>query len=331
MITWPADIRIWNSRVGEVIMVGPTKQAMLARIKTQHLLLVASLAEYRSVQRAAQALNMTQPAASKLLHQLETILGVSLFIRHPRGVAPTEFGEILIRHARVALAELRHAHDSLEALRTGLAGHIRIGTEATSATGLVPRAVALLKRRFPRVTVGIDLAFSEALVERLKAGTLDIAVARLGSIQDEAELNHEMLAATSHAVVARAGHPLLLDGPPTWPELQQQCWVLPPPGNVMRSGVALLFRRHRLGLPTQVVETAALPIIIALLQASDMVAPLPTVTVLPYCERGQLAALPLLLDLRLGNAHILTRREPLMPAASAMLDALREIASEGVR
>jgi molybdenum-dependent DNA-binding transcriptional regulator ModE len=138
MITWPADIRIWNSRVGEAIVVGPTKQAMLARIKTQHLLLVASLAEYRSVQRAAQALNMTQPAASKLLHQLETILGVPLFIRHPRGVVPTEFGEILVRHARVALAELRHAHDSLEALRTGLAGHIKIGTEATSATGLVP-------------------------------------------------------------------------------------------------------------------------------------------------------------------------------------------------
>lgn len=68
-------------------MVGLTKQAMLARIKTQHLLLVASLAKYRSVQRAAQALNITQPAASKLLHQLETILGVSLFIRHPRGVS----------------------------------------------------------------------------------------------------------------------------------------------------------------------------------------------------------------------------------------------------
>ena len=309
----------------------PTEQAMLARIKTQHLLLVTALAEHRSVLRASQALNMAQPTASKLLHQLETMLGAPLFVRHPRGVALTESGEILLRHARVALAELRHAHDSLAALRTGLAGHVRIGTEATSATGLVPRAVALLKRRFPKVTVGIELAFSEVLVERLRMGTLDIAVARLGSIQDEAELNHEKLAPTSHAVVARAGHPLLLDGPPTWSELQQQCWVLPPPGNVMRAGVALLFRRHRLGLPTQVVETAALPVIIALLQASDMVAPLPTEAVQPYCDRGQLAVLPLVLDLRLGNANILTRREPLMPTASAMLNALREIASEAVR
>ena len=312
-------------------MAGLTEQAMLARIKTQHLLLVAALAEHRSVLRASQALNMTQPTASKLLHQLETMLGAPLFVRHPRGVALTESGEILVRHARVALAELRHAHDSLAALHTGLAGHVRIGTEATSATGLVPRAVALLKRRFPKVTVGIELAFSEVLVERLRMGTLDIAVARLGSIQDEAELNHETLAPTSHAVVARAGHPLLLDGPPTWSELQQQCWVLPPPGNVMRAGVALLFRRHRLGLPSQVVETAALPVIIALLQASDMVAPLPTEAVQPYCDRGQLAVLPLVLDLRLGNANILTRREPLMAAASAMLEALREIASEDVR
>lgn len=308
-----------------------SEQAMLARIKTQHLLLVAALVEHRSVLHASQALNMTQPAASKLLHQLETMLGVPLFVRNPRGVEPTRSGEILVQHARAALAELRHAHGSLAALRTGLAGHVRIGTEATSATGLVPRAVALLKRRFPKVTVGIELAFSETLVEGLRMGTLDIAVARLGSIQDEAELNHEMLAPTSHAVVARAGHPLLLGGPPTWSELQQQCWVLPPPGNVMRSGVALLFRRHQLGLPTQVVETAALPVIIALLQASDMVAPLPTEAVQPYCQRGQLAILPLVLDLMLGNANILTRRESLMPAASAMLDALREIASEAVR
>ena len=298
-----------------------SEQAMLARIKTQHLLLVAALVEHRSVLHASQALNMTQPAASKLLHQRETMLGVPLFVRHPRGVEPTRSVEILVQHARAALA----------ALRTDLAGHVRIGTEATSATGLVPRAVALLKRRFPKVTVGIELAFSETLVEGLRLATLDIAVARLGSIQDEAELNHEMLAPTSHAVVARAGHPLLLGGPPTWSELQQQCWVLPPPGNVMRSGVALLFRRHRLGLPTQVVETAALPVIIALLQASDMVAPLPTEAVQPYCQRGQLAILPLVLDLMLGNANILTRRESLMPAASAMLDALREIASEAVR
>ena len=305
-------------------MAQPTGHATLARIKTQHLLLVAALAEHRSVQRAAQALNMTQPAASKLLHQLEMMLSAPLFVRHPRGVEPTESGEILLRHARVALAELRHARDSLTALRTGLAGHVRVGTEAASAIALVPRAVALLKRRFPRVTVGIELAFSEALVEELRAGTLDIAIARLGSIEDEVELNYEALAPASHAVVARAGHPLLLDGPPTWSELQQQCWVLPPPGNVMRSGVALLFRRHRLALPVQVVETAALPVIIALLQASDMVAPLPTEAVQPYCQRGQLAVLPLVLDLQLGNANILTRRERLTPAASAMLDALRD-------
>ncbi len=92
----------------------------------------------------------------------------------------------------------------------------------------------------------------------------------------------------------------------------------------MRTGMALLFRRHGLELPAQLVETAALPVIAALLATSDMVAPLPTEAVMQYRERGEFAALPVELDLRLGNAHILTRREPLLPAALAMLTALRE-------
>jgi DNA-binding transcriptional LysR family regulator len=173
----------------------PPSPLLPSRLKTQQLLLMAALDEHRSVLRAAQSLHMTQPAASKLLHQLETTLGVPLFVRHARGVEPTEYGEILARHARTAIAELVHAQDEVAALRSGLAGHVAIGTEATSATTLVPRAVALLKQRFPQVSVSIDLAFSETLLQRLRSGSLDIAIARIENVQERAELNYEKLEA----------------------------------------------------------------------------------------------------------------------------------------
>ena len=87
---------------------------------------------------------MTQPAASKLLLQLEAMLGIPLFRHHPRGVEPTEAGVILTRHARLALAELRQAGDEIAELRSGLRGHVSLGTEAASAATLVPQAVVQL-------------------------------------------------------------------------------------------------------------------------------------------------------------------------------------------
>jgi DNA-binding transcriptional LysR family regulator len=301
-----------------------------SRLKTQQLMLVAALDEHRSVLRAAQALHMTQPAASKLLHQLETTVGVALFVRHARGVEPTAYGEILVRHARAALAELRNAQDEVSALRSGLSGQVAIGTEATSATTLVPRAVALLKQRFPRVSVSIELAFSEMLVSLLRTGKLDIAVARLQNVQELAELHYEPLADTPHAMVARARHPLAGQRRLWWRDLALQTWVVPPQGNVLRSCLTLLFLEQDLAFPKQVVETAALPVIISLLEISDMVAPLPTEVARPHCGgSGPLALLPIRLDLRLGPAGIVTRRDQsLSPGAQAMLRTLREVAEQ---
>ena len=74
-----------------------------ARLKTRQLLLLVALAEEGNIHRAAQVLNMTQPAASKLLKDLEDALEVSLFDRLPRGMRPTWYGETMIRHARAAL------------------------------------------------------------------------------------------------------------------------------------------------------------------------------------------------------------------------------------
>jgi len=279
--------------------------------------------------RAAEALHMTQPAASKLLLQLETTLGVPLFVRHARGVEPTAYGEVLVRHARAVLTELRNARDEVSALRSGLSGQVAIGTEATAATGLVPRAVALLKRRFPQVSVGIELAFSETLVRLVQLGKLDIAVARIRNVREHAELHYEPLQEAEHAMVARAGHPLAGRQRLGLEDLVSQTWVVPPEGNVMRSGLALLFLERHLPFPKQVVETAALPVIMALLQMSDMVAPLPSEVVRPYCGSGPLRMLSLRLDLRLGPAGIVTRRDQnLSPGAQAMLAALREEAEQ---
>ena len=77
-----------------------------ARLKTRQLMLLTAISDEGNIHRAAEILNMSQPAASKLLKDLEDMLGVALFERQPRGMRPNWYGETMIRHARIALSSL---------------------------------------------------------------------------------------------------------------------------------------------------------------------------------------------------------------------------------
>jgi DNA-binding transcriptional LysR family regulator len=306
-----------------------TDQFISSRFKTRQLQLLVHLDEHRSVLHAANASHITQPAASKLLRELEETLGVELFVRHTRGVEPTWYGEILVRHARSALEELKHAFDEVSALRSGLSGQAAIGTVITSATDLVPRAVATLKQRFPQVSVSIEMDFSEPLLQRLQDGELDMVIARMHNPRVLTELHFEPLGEALHAMVGRAGHPLSRRRGLTWNELTPQTWVIGPRGNVLRDRISLLLLERGLEMPKQLVETSSLPVITSLLEISDMVAPLPTDVVRRYCDSGALVILPIRLDLQLGPAGIVTRRnQKLSPGALTMLNVLREVAAQ---
>jgi DNA-binding transcriptional LysR family regulator len=298
-----------------------------SRLSPRQLALLVQLDEKRSVLHAADAAGLTQPAASKSLGQLEDALGVPLFSRHARGVTPTPYGEILVRHARSVLAELKQTHDELEAARSGLSGEVRVGTAITSATTLVPQAVIALNRKSPSVHVRIELGFSETLVRRLVARHLDIVIARLHTSQASADVSFETIAEDAHVVAVRAGHPLAGRPEVTLAQTLEYTWVLPPAGNVMRDRLSTEFLKAGLDPPGKVIETPSLPIIMSLLENSDMIAPLATDVIRSYCEAGTLAILPLPLDLRLGVGGIITvRGQRLTPAAEAMRAALRNVA-----
>ncbi|MBV8397837.1 MAG: LysR family transcriptional regulator [Acetobacteraceae bacterium] len=302
-------------------------RSFTSRLKLAQLVLIEALDRHRSVLRAAHAVNMTQPAASKLLLQLEAALGAQLFERHPRGIEPTEAGAMLTRHARAALAELRQAQEELMALRSGLRGHVSLGTEATSATTLIPRAVATLAQSHPLVSVSIELAFSERLVRLVLMGELDMAVARVRDPRDRAALHCDVLPPARHIIAARTGHPLMQRRGLGWADLIGQTWIVPPEGNVMRSCLVSMLQDQGLPFPSQVVETAALPIIVSLLESTDMVAPLPESAVQPSRRLGLVDALPIEFSSGLGPAAVITARSARhSPSARHMLAILRETA-----
>lgn len=289
--------------------------------------LLVDLDEQRSVMRAAAASNMTQPGASKLLRDLEEALGVPLFDRHPRGVEPTWYGEILVRRARLALAEIASAGEEIAALKSGLAGRVSIGAVVDPGTSLVPSAIAVLKQRHPNILVSVDVEPSSTLVRRLLERDIDVAIARLVDIADIGELAFDELANESHAVIARSGHPLAASRKVTLEHLVDLGWILPPEGSLIRKQINRMFVKRRLRPPRNLVETTSLPVIISLLQSTDMVAALQERTVWVHREARLLRTLVPRLAVRIEPFGIITlRSHTLSPGAMAMLDALREVA-----
>lgn len=298
-------------------------------LKTRHLVLLVELGRYGSIMQAAQAANLTQPAASKLLGELEHALGVTLFERLPRGVVPTAYGKVLIRRAGAALAEMDAAYQEVTEMLSGLRGRVAVGAILTPAATLVPAAVALLRRQHAGLNVSIDVDSSKRLVERLRAGELDIVLGRVVDSASADEFNVEPITDEPHCLVVRCGHPLLTMPDLDLPELARLAWIVPPVGSVVRDRITALFLSQGLAQPAGMVSTAALPVVTALLSDSDMVAPMSLELVKPALDSGALAALPFDLNLRMDMYGIVTRRQhQLSPAAEAMMGALREAAAQ---
>jgi DNA-binding transcriptional LysR family regulator len=294
------------------------------RLKSRQLLLLVALAEEGNIHRAAQVMHTTQPAASKLLKDLEDMLEVQLFDRLPRGMRPTPYGETMIRHARAALASLDQAHDELTALKAGRFGQVSVGAITSPGLMLLPPAVALLKQEHPELRVALEIETSDVLMERLAQGKLDILIARLFARHDKSQLRYERLTEEPVCAVARPGHPLVGKAGLALRDIAGAGWIVPPAGSVLRHRFELMFQEEGLAPPGNVIETAALLFITRMLQQSDMLAVLATDVARYYAAHGIVAALPLAMPCHMDDFGIITRTDRLpTPAAKAMMRALK--------
>ena len=300
-----------------------------SRLKTRHLVLLAQLDRDRSVLKAAEAIGTSQPAASKLLRELEQALGVPLFERHARGVVPTAYGDVLIRHALSVMSEMRRAQEEVDSLKAGRQLSVAIGTVMYPGTRLVPQTVARLAELHPQLQVVLDMDFSLPLMARLKEGRLDIAIARMLDPTDAADVQFEPLAEEPHSLVVRPAHPLARRRRLALEDLVDQAWILPPSGSILRERLDAMFLQRGLSLPARVVETSSLPITTNLLWQSDMVVALPPEVVQPYCSSGLLKILPVDLGVRMDSFGLITRRgRRLSQGATEALGVLREVAAQ---
>jgi DNA-binding transcriptional LysR family regulator len=310
-------------------MTNYTHWFIRARLKTRQLLLLVALAEEGNIHRAAQVLNMTQPAASKLLKDLEDVLEVSLFDRLPRGMRATWYGEAMIRHARVALASLNQAHDEVQALKAGRFGQVCVGAITSPGIMLLPQAVSAVKAAHPSLRVSVQIETSDILMERMAQGKMDMLVARLFARHDKTALRYEALAEEPAVAMVRPGHPLLSVDNLGLRDLVNSSWIVPPEGSVLRHRFDLMFREEGLDAPADLIETTALLFITKMIDEGDVVCLAAHDVAQYYAKHGVVAVLPIALPCRMDAFGLITRTDrALSPAAKVMLRALKSAAAE---
>ncbi|KJV10576.1 transcriptional regulator [Elstera litoralis] len=228
-----------------------------ARLKFRHLQLLQAIDDHRNMHRAAQALTMSQPAASKLLTDLETALDVRLFDRLARGLEPNWYGQVLIRHARMVLAELSQAGEELSALMAGEGGAVTIGTVMAPAVDAVLGAVESVRYARPGLLISVQIDTSDTLIQKLLDAKLDMAVCRIPLGADPTSFLYEEVGEEELCFVVGAGHPLAGRARISLEDLVDQAWVLQPRGTLLRRRIESLFQAVNLPIPRQVMETSS--------------------------------------------------------------------------
>jgi DNA-binding transcriptional LysR family regulator len=293
----------------------PDASVIHSRLRLRQLRLMLALEEFGSLRRAAENIGMTQPAATKMLHEAEGVLGVELFERLSRGMRPTPFGETVTYYARMVFAELSGMREELVALESGNLGRVTVGAIPALASGLLTRTIATLKKSHPRLSMSIQVDTSDVLVNALLQDQLDLVLGRIPPGARAEELLFDSLGEEQLCVIAGAQNPLAQATQLTWAELQNMTWVLQQQPSPMRTIINQVFHNARVDVPSSIVETTSIMTLLSLIQQTDMLGVTPLSVVDDYPGRHLLAILPISFEPRLPPFGLITRRHRIMSSA----------------
>jgi DNA-binding transcriptional LysR family regulator len=294
-------------------------------IRLSQLRLLVAIAQEKSLLRAAKSLHMTQPAATKMLRQLESALNENLVTRGPVGSVLTPSGQMLCRRARLILAELSDAEAELGLWHSGGAGHVVIGALPVATPMLIPEALKALVLIAPRVTVEVIEGASNTMFHELLAGSIDMLVGRVWP-REEPDVMTDVLYESNFQLYSRAEHPLANQKRVTLKDAVAYPWILPPPSAHTRGVIEDMFRQAGLNLPVHPVETSSYQVTRALILDTDVLVPLPIEVLQAEYKQGLVSRLPIAMDLRLPPIGIVRNsKRTLSPAALAVIEQIKKV------
>jgi DNA-binding transcriptional LysR family regulator len=302
--------------------------ALAGRLRLRQLLLLRTVAELGNLRRAAALLQMTQPAATRLLKELENRLGCALFERTSRGMTPTAEGRVALARATRVLHDVDAIADDLHQYRLGHGARARIGVIGSMGGVLLPRAVARFKCSSPTTTIEIVEGAQESLVQSLRAASLDFVIGRAPNEAHGPDIQTELLLEERFTIVTGVS----VDGRKprfTLRELVDEPWILPPRGVPVRVRIDTAFLAAAGRAPIDVIESASLLVSQQILHNDRRFALMPEHVAAHFARRGLLARVVCPIpDIR-GPLSLFTLRDTTpLPAVRLLLESLRAVAGE---
>lgn len=302
---------------------------LLSRLRLRHLELLDALGETQYIHHAAPRLNLTQPAASKLLQEIETLYRTRLFDRHPRGITPTEAGASAIRWARQLLFSVGESVAEAHLMARGATGRVRIGALPVAIPMLVTGMLDTLAQTAPDLVVTLVEGGGDSVLPALARGELDLVLGRLTTDVHSMQFTHHVLYEEPVCLVASATHPLIARGRIGFQDLVDARWILPPELAPLRQELDAMLIGHGVQRPMPRIETMSLLLMQILLARGDTIAAMPLHVARHYAAQNMLGILDLDLPIRMPPVGMIQLADT-RPAAAVqvVIDTIHAVAND---
>jgi len=228
----------------------------------------AVVAEYGNLRRAAEALDLSQPALSKSLRRLEKWAKTKLVKRTPKGVELTAVGAALLKHARRLHLSFDDIEHEVADLGSGRAGHLRVGVDVYSSEHLMPEVCAAFLKDAPKATLSITIGATDVLIPALRKGDLDLLVTGISAFSDEDVVQE--LFQHEFVVYASADHRLAKSRPVAIADLAHERWAAAAENGPAWQWLLRAFADHGLLPPKITLETSSILIKLQAVASSDL-------------------------------------------------------------
>ncbi|WP_171923447.1 LysR substrate-binding domain-containing protein [Salmonella bongori] len=294
------------------------------RIRLRHLHTFVAVAQQGTLGRAAETLNLSQPALSKTLNELEQLTGTRLFERGRLGAQLTVPGEQFLTHAVKVLDALNTAGQALNRKEDASTDVVRIGALPTAALGILPAVIGRFHQQQKSTSLQVATMNNTMLLAGLKSGDIDLGIGRMSDPELMSGLNYELLFLESLKLVVRPGHPLLQETI-TLSRIMEWPVVVSPKGTVPRQNAEALLQSQGCKLPAGCIETLSASLSRQLTVDYDYVWFVPSGAVKEDLRQSTLVSLPVPTQSAGEPIGILTRVDTLLSTgAQTLIAAIRK-------
>lgn len=300
-----------------------------ATLRLRHIELMDVLGETLNIHHAAPRLNLSQPATSKLLREVEELYQARLFERLPRGLRATAAGEAVIRWARLLLHQMGESLAEAHMVAAGATGRVRVGVLPVVIPTLVAEILRCVRAEMPGLVVTLTEGGNDILLPGLLRNEIDVVLGRLSADTANAPYVTEPLYDEPARLVVRREHPLLRKRSLSVLDLADAQWILPSELASMRQQLDRVLVMQGLPPSTPRIETTSQMLVEIVLNQTDMVAAMPCRVAQLHAARGQLAILDLPLPISMPPVGIVLHSQSLhSPAVESFISLVRRAATQ---